>query len=435
MSLLVGFNSTVLTSSLGLHSPLLASAPVQPARIGHQEIACIHDPETLRSHYTAQFKATGAQDYFPQIIDATLAIKVTSLELPHHLLEAYVQADDCGSKNQLYTAMAVAYLWRVHHSVTPHESPQVPILKQLLETALDNEDPTVRIAFMHAIFQVMENGARLADLNYLAARFGTDPVEIASELTASSIAQLFRPPRLIPHAAPELTAETINGTVHTAFINNLPLARKIAAMIPEVAHYTRRDTTGYQTARTRLYQRALTFAHTGAALSAEIILQLFSLNSDAARAANTDQPKILIKSDTEFNALLERQGLANTPDTYSSFNAIYRQGLDAHPEGEIWIRELSQTQATARANEIVARVLEFPHEREHWRHFNDATPLSLDHMDAETWLISEMLACLEGNRWRMKNHDIDSWIIARRLGLNLPRYLKYSLMAAPQRGM
>ncbi len=233
---------------------------------------------------------------------------------------------------------------------------------------------------------------------------------------------------------PEALALEINGTYHTGFFNDVRLSRKILAATYETLPY-RLHPAKMEKAKQALETKLEAFLETGRRFDRDGILFLMGIDPDPAQRPQGQNWTNLVEvlPDAEFEQLVKRWGQAHD----CNISLFVREKIPGGRQ-RILIRAMpsldhSTPEGKARAySEMINRLKGVVHETEHWRHFNGffegieapSKPLILSNISRMERLVSEIMAMLAESSWRMKNVDNDMAEIGRRLGLNLPLYLR-----------
>ncbi|MFO1464032.1 MAG: hypothetical protein U1F66_09650 [bacterium] len=232
-------------------------------------------------------------------------------------------------------------------------------------------------------------------------------------------------------------ARALAGTRHTAYLDDLRLARKVAALTLEANQIQGLDPTWRRLARRRLRDAIQSVVDRGAELSPQILWKLLETNArrqvaDAKLAWERGRFKLEVLGDSAFQALLRRCGLEAQSDL-----AVFVQASRPLQKDRIVIRDLpaaGTTGITQRYEGVLTRLLALAHELEHWRHFSGnfpgrepgIAPFRLQGIGHEDRLVTEVMASLEEERWYRLHHDEDTSLArtARRLGQNLPLFFR-----------
>lgn len=235
------------------------------------------------------------------------------------------------------------------------------------------------------------------------------------------------------YSYPEI-AKLINGSVHTAYFNDLRLADTVVSVYREVIPYLRIPRLREEN-KARLIQAFIDHAATHRfADESDLFRWLragrFSKADFFERAWREGDFKVEILPNPEFRRQVQAWGKSRECEW-----TFFRQGRGNEPD-RILIREMPQLDISSHAtreasfSEVMWRLRGFVHELEHWRHFSGASetgpvaPFLLLGISREERLITEIMAHMEEFRWRAINSDDHFLHLARRLGDSLPLYLR-----------
>jgi hypothetical protein len=266
----------------------------------------------------------------------------------------------------------------------------------------------------------------------------------------------------------ENISEAINGSRHTAYFDDLRLARKIVATSLEVHPRLIGKTEERGLFRARLYEAMNSFLLSGKKLDAEQLIRLLEVNGEEElvrfhRQWSEKKFDFEVVSAELFNHIVKVYG--QIPDCEESIfiplagakqrnylakklpppgQAILRQEYERFlnrlgERDQILIRELPPgILKSPLAKEAAFRNLRFRlwgllHEWGHFLHHSGSDeairkeegPISLANINRQNRLITEIWAYLQEQPWRTKNIDIDPWILGERLGENFSLYLRH----------
>lgn len=275
---------------------------------------------------------------------------------------------------------------------------------------------------LHDIFAVQDSPAKLAEL----AR---------SPAASPGLSYLFG--QLQQGRSRESLALEINGSAHTAYFNDVRLARKVLSVLEDVAPYLH-DPARMEANKTRLVKAFQQWSAQGQPLEAADLFKFLGTDPSPSTEALI-QAWIQRKFDVElipaaeFDARVASWGKVKDCDLAIFFPRGGRNGgpvilIKDVPELDLG-NEVGRTQAFG---QLMKRTKALAHEAEHWRHVTGhffgtergSRPLQLADVSREERYISELMASMEEFRWRARNLDQDFWEIARRLGEPLPVYLR-----------
>ncbi|GEM_PF-3428451 len=271
------------------------------------------------------------------------------------------------------------------------------------------------------VFAVEEEGSKLKELSGLSS-FLDFPINIRQAIELGE--------------APELIARRINATTHTAFINDLRLARKFVVFALDTEERSRYP----------LKQEAFKYAFDAAffelirstpTIQVEHLMKLVNLHSSGQtrlfeRQWREEEFEIEMLSAEEFDALLSRWGMVSDCENtlFEARGPLQKDRiiLRALPDFDL-STELGVQQAYM---EILTRVIGLIHEWEHWRHFSGnysgietgSEPIAWGSLGRKERIISEVMAYLEEQRFRARGIDADLWEISRRMGIGPVAYLR-----------
>lgn len=261
-------------------------------------------------------------------------------------------------------------------------------------------------------------------------------VEIATD--PGSLDTVSRIETLRKHGvSPEKIAYELNGSEHTAYLNDLRLARKVVSVLQETGPYLKspqlRDAGRHQ-----IVDAFWNFAHSGRKLQAEDLMAMLRLHSNPATEAFTrawldGQVEIRITSRDAFDDFVERWGKIKGKIFALTVSRHGRQERDMILIPELPSFDLRHATGQDQAfHEFVNRARSLVHEAEHWRHSNGvffgveaaSQALRLSGIGRQERLVSEIMAYLEEFRWRVRFSDSDFHELAQRLGVTLPTFLR-----------
>ncbi len=225
-------------------------------------------------------------------------------------------------------------------------------------------------------------------------------------------------------------ASMINGTSHTAYMEDIRLARKVVSVSldaeEDIPNEKRRSE-----AKTSLDQACLSFISSKAPLTPDFFLGLLrrSLTPQILsflRSYREEKFEIRILSTTEFDTLSKRS-------PHEPHACLFRPATST-TKAQILIREMpgSFSSPTQAYQALTDRLIGLVHEWEHWRHFSGnyegmeegGRAISLERITRHDRLVSEMLADLEDLRWQTKVFGLETWRICHLLGENPATYLR-----------
>lgn len=257
----------------------------------------------------------------------------------------------------------------------------------------------------------------------------------------------------------ETIAQAINGTRTTGYLSDLRLARKIAATMFDVQPYLESNSWW-----DRLKQGAISFLRSGNVekdpptqrlenlsrlrrefkiwlgeekpLDVATLFKFLELNPtpsvEALRNLWIDgKIEIQISSNVEMDALLKNWGKVE-----EGVDALFLEPREPGEIPQLFLRELPAF-SNAKEREksfplFLHRLLSPLHEFGHYLHSSGEdpaiaageAPIKLLGINRQNRLVSEIMATLEAQPWRVRNVDIEPWILAKRLGEPLALYLR-----------
>lgn len=235
---------------------------------------------------------------------------------------------------------------------------------------------------------------------------------------------------------PETIAMSLAGTEHTAYLNDLRLARKVVSVFQDVReHIDSPELT--DVGRRRWVQVFRGFVNRKRPLRSEQLIEWLSLQNDPVSLQHGEmlrvgQVDVEIVPQEMFSAFIKNWG--KTSGNQLAATILSLRGERARiliPELPPF--DLSTSEGNDRAfSRLVGSVQSLAHEAEHWRHGNGlylgaeahSASVSLADIGREERLISETMAYLEEFRWRIKNCDRDYLEISQRLGESLSSYFR-----------
>jgi len=235
------------------------------------------------------------------------------------------------------------------------------------------------------------------------------------------------------HSADDI-AETLNGSVHTAYFNDMRLAKKVTSVFQDIAPFLAnpklRDAN-----RARLVEAMMDHIVLHRSFRTVDFFKLLQFGSYPLaeffeRAWMERQFILEVLPDDAFQRELSASGLQVADCEFSLFRRV-RGGPDrillrALPP--LSIRRPSERDQSF--SQVVWRLRGMIHELQHWSDFNGIgpegtfKPFKLVGISPEERLISEIMAYVEEFRWQAMNHDDHYLQIARRLGDTVPLYLR-----------
>ncbi|MFO1518980.1 MAG: hypothetical protein U1F57_04855 [bacterium] len=239
---------------------------------------------------------------------------------------------------------------------------------------------------------------------------------------------------------PEEIAQAIDGTVHTAYLKDPRLARKLVSVLSEAKDYLLNP--DLKSANLQALKRSATaFLRSGRPLDGNAIVELLeafpnSTVRSLARQMKSEKPLFTIEvlSEEDFDEEVFMWGEA--PHCRLS---LFQKFADPNRPDRILIREMPKFDIKPDEPispyayfELSVRLYTTLHEFEHWRHFTGAfdgeekgaEALEMAAIGREERHVSEMMALLEEMRWRAFYHDNDLWEITQRQGSSLGGLLR-----------
>ncbi len=306
---------------------------------------------------------------------------------------------------------------------TGREDPRYPAaqIDRALEIAREMPQGELVLQRLHDIFAVQDSPAKLFELSRAP---GSNP----------KLSQILH--RLHQGRTRESLAFEINGSSHTAYLHDVRLARKVLAVMEDVAPYLH-DPALREANKARLVKAFETWAAESRDLAAGDLFRFLEINSSPVTEAlmlawMARKFDVELVPAAEFDRRVAAWGKTRDCDLSIFFPHGGERGgpliLIKAPELDLG-NEAGRKRAFA---ELMNRVKALAHEAEHWRHVTGnffgtergSRPLRLAEANREERYVSEIMAYLEEFRWRARNLDADFWEISRRLGETLPVYLR-----------
>lgn len=419
----------------------------------------------LEARYLTLFPDDGVRVISKIIVGSALAIPTNSQLFHERLLDAYLHASNPGSRQQLYTAKAIENLFGFNSTDDVKGKHGHSSLSLMITRILKCDDAGLRHKAMQKMFQTMETGSCGLVLSRMNGhtRCGDSIVNVVDQSQCGNLIDLLDEvlikrgeienlgseldtTQYVSQLAknglqPEEIATEISGTSHTAYLNDMRLARKVVSLMLEAGPYMRETSSDRDEARTRLEEAFWTFICAGKPLGAKEIIALLKVNPSFESQLLIEQwedKKFVIETWPvhEFDEIITRWGRVHKGSI-----SILLPARSAGGPQRIVIREMPALDIRSAIGsersflELVNRPIATIHEWEHWCHFNGSyqgierasKPIPSLNRKPHDSRVSEMMAFLEEQRWRMKNFDIDCWILAQRLGMTLPQYLLYNV--------
>jgi hypothetical protein len=315
-----------------------------------------------------------------------IASKMPGLEplQRERLADAYRSTEYFGSLKQLYTSKAVEHLFLFAPHLDVSETASTRSLYEDIAGALQDGNEKRRRARLHGILRTMEEGPEVDRTSFDAvaalARAGFDAETIASRLV---------------------------GTSHTAFLSEPRIANGLVSLLTKNAAYLDPQNERRRLSRSVLLEEIHLRIDAGEPLAEQALRELLTRTGFTV----PESVAILIKSGQDFDAKVTAWGMAVGGESpHGCRNTLFRR---VNGKGEIWLRDIEAASRNEKAREWVNRLVAVPHETAH-----ALQP------DFEDRVVSEVLAGLVEQGWRMRNYDIDAWVLAARLRMNIVQYLK-----------
>ncbi len=330
------------------------------------------------------------------------------------MLYSFAREESKGDLGRQRAIMKIFAEGRHHPGYKPAE------IETALDFARDHPQSKMVLRRLLQIFAVRDIPAKLRELSAI-------PHE---RDTAEIVARWHQAGKDVEHIAPKL-----NGTGHTAYLENPSLARKVAAVMVESGKYLA-DPSAREPAKQKLDNAILDFLKSERAFDSAELQELLRVNLTPAVRAMTEMVRIrqiVLEVVSEHRLQLELKKLPGV----SEGNALFIQGSRGSP-ARLLIKALPdfdpdtwEGQQTAYVA-IVHRMANTIHEFEHWRHSNGhfhgpekgSSRIDLVNPKREERLASEIMADLEEEGWRIAHLDADTWEIARQLGQPLALFLR-----------
>jgi hypothetical protein len=311
---------------------------------------------------------------------AQIASRTTGLssDQQRSLSEAYLTARNAGSSDQILTAKAIEQLFLFAPFIhgKSHEMPESETLLVGIVAALDEPQAKDQREKLHSIFRMMETSG---------ASPKTDTGKSVSGLVDAG-------------KDPEMIATCLNGTRHTAFLDDMETARALVSLLIEESEFLGSTNEKRDRARGILLNKIKSRIDTGEAMTEKIFRKLLS---ETGCEVPSSVP-ILMKSTWEFNDKVDRWGRVVGQESPLGCRDTLLRRLGN--KSEIWVRTIDDMTPSLYANRLIGVV----HEAEHSLQVK----------------FNETLAGLAELRWRLRNYDAHCWIMAERMGLTIVQYLK-----------
>lgn len=252
----------------------------------------------------------------------------------------------------------------------------------------------------------------------------------------------------------EERARRINGTEHTAYIDDMRLARKVVTVLTEVGPLMMVNQIEASPAAHALHQLALRVHSARRAITPADLRQGLELDRDEGGALHPRTQQLLealrenaltieVLGDQDFQNRLSQSRLRDTDCQYAFFQKNPGPGLGP----TIWIRDITRettqspqsstydsSSAAGRefARQFRNRVKYIIHEGEHWRHlmgnfFGPEAESRPSFFEKATWknrMATEIMARLEEYAWAVRHRATVDWELARRYGQGLAMYYR-----------
>ncbi len=275
---------------------------------------------------------------------------------------------------------------------------------------------------LHSIFAVRDVPAKITDM-------ATESSPIATSDLIYNFGQM--------GLGPDAIALRINGTEHTAYLNDLRLARKVVSVFQEIQeHLANPELT--EAGRKQWVQSFKSFTRSGIPLHPSHLVGWLGLQKDPISLQHAEMlthggVDIQLVTPESFQGFLKDWGKTHGTQLAVTELRRHRGERDRILIPQLPPFNLATTEGMDRAfSELIGRVQSLAHEAEHWRHGNGyfmgiesaSHPVLLTGISRQERLVSEVMAYLEEFRWRIKNCDRDYLEISWRLGETLPSYLR-----------
>jgi hypothetical protein len=261
----------------------------------------------------------------------------------------------------------------------------------------------------------------------------TKLAEIAGEASKITTERYVRTLSMNGHPARDI-AETLNGSVHTAYFNDMRLAEKVASVFQEIGPFLANPQLRAAN-RDRLVDAMMNHVALHRPFKTADYFNLlrhgtYPLAEFFEQAWLAGEFRVEVLPAEVFKKELIASGLQVADCEWS----LFRRGRGS-PD-RILLRDLpplgirSPADRDQSFSEVIWRLRGLVHELEHWRHFSGRSPegpvrpFQLVGINREERLITEVMAYLEEFRWQAMNHDDHYLQIARRLGDSVPLYLR-----------
>ncbi|HEX5032868.1 MAG TPA: hypothetical protein VFW62_00185, partial [bacterium] len=276
---------------------------------------------------------------------------------------------------------------------------------------------------LRRLFHIFES----SDLSVKLSEIIGEPSKISTERYVEALANNGH--------SKEKIAETLNGSVHTAYFNDMRLAETVAAVFKQVTPYLRNPALR-EANRDRLIQAFLDHAAVHRHATAGDLFRLlkaghFPEADFYEQAWRNGDLKVQVLPEREFRRQVAAWGQAQDCEW-----TLFMQGSFHGEPDRILIRELpplrigNPAERDQSFSELVWRLRGLVHELEHWRHFNGigpdgpVQPFRLAGISRGERLTTEIMAYLKEFSWRAMNTDDHFLHIARRLGDTLPLFFR-----------
>jgi len=243
----------------------------------------------------------------------------------------------------------------------------------------------------------------------------------------------------------EAIARRINGTHHTAFLNDMRLARKVTSVFLEVGTYLIPEHPERVIAFHRFQKRLNALIYSGKTLDIDDYFSMLGITKPGDVPSDippyplairihqlwkSGKVEILNLPDNHFDQELNRHKNLNRPSVFFSMaDGKYRVLMRAVPP----LKVNGPVDFETVYDEALYRIAGLLHEGTHYLQASGeeetiagwagSKPYQFRSMSRSDRLASEVMAYLSENAWMMKNYEIEWFLVAQHLGLSLAQFL------------
>lgn len=235
----------------------------------------------------------------------------------------------------------------------------------------------------------------------------------------------------------EILAHHISGTAHTAYLDDLRVARKVVSVYEDIEPYLQFPALREGNLR-KLQRDFMEVWERYPDLGADAVVEFLARQSDRQaqallEALQPGNPKgaleLQVVSPNGFDDYIREQGLPA-----STHLSLFLKPRDTRLASLLWLRAMPEghrfDNPEAAFSDFADRIVAAFHEWEHFRHFHgdfdprEATsrPFDIRNMNREDRLASETMAILEQLRWSLRHFDDDFSQVGRQMGENLAQF-------------